>query len=156
MGIVCSKAAFKDAIENSYTIAAFNFFNFDMLYAILEAAKEEDSPVVIQISKGGRSFIKSFPRLVQLVNLYCEDYNIPIIFNHDHCSSIEDAKYAIDCGMKSVMFDGSHLPYEDNIKLTREITQYAHKHDAVIEAELGCIAGFEDTVFSESTVFTDP
>lgn len=156
MGLVCAKDALRDALKNRYTLTAFNFFNFDMLRAILDGAEAEQSPVIVQISMGGRAFMKSFPRLVQLVNLYCEDYSVPIVFNHDHCPTIEDARYAVDCGMKSVMFDGSHLPFAENVRLTREITDYAHARGAAVEAELGAIAGFEDTIFSESTVFTDP
>lgn len=156
MALVDMCPLLKDALQQHYTVGAFNFFNFDMLHAILQAAEEEQSPVIIQLCMSTHDYMKNFSRLVSLVKQYCEDYSIPIALNHDHCPTLKDAKFAIDCGFPSVMFDGSHMSFEDNVKATKEIVAYAHRHGACVEAELGCVPGFEDMVFSENAVLTDP
>lgn len=156
MALVGMAPLLKDALQQNYTVGAFNFFNFDMLHAILQAAEEEQSPVIIQLCMSTHGYMKNFSRFVSLVKQYCEDYSIPIALNHDHCPTLEDAKFAIDCGFPSVMFDGSHMSFEENVKATKEIVAYAHNHGACVEAELGCVPGFEDMVFAESAVLTDP
>lgn len=156
MGIVNENELLHDAMEHGYTLAAFNFFNFDMLRAILEAAEEERSPVIIQLCMGGRAYMKSLSRFAELVERYCRDYSIPIGFNHDHCPTVEDARAAIDAGIPAVMFDGSHLPFEENVRQTGQIVAYAHQRGVTVEAELGCLPGFEDMTFAEKAVLTDP
>lgn len=156
MALVRMKELLQDALEKHYTVGAFNFFDLNMLYAIMEAAKAEDSPVIVQICMGGRNYMKSFPRMVRIVKEYCSDYGIPTVLNHDHCPTVEEAMYAIDCGIDSVMFDGSALSFEDNVRQTKRIVAYAHGRGAAVEAELGCLPGFEDMVFAETAVLTDP
>lgn len=156
MGLVTMKQLLSHAQKGAYTVAAFNFFNFDMLYAILEAAEAEISPVIVQISKKAHGTMRDFNRFVDLSKKYCEGYSVPIALNHDHCLTLEEAAAMVDAGFGSVMFDGSRLPFEENISQTKAIVRYAHARGATVEAELGKIPGFEDTVFSKDAEYTSP
>ena len=156
MALVTMKRLFDHAMKEKYTVGAYNVFNLDTLVAVLQAAEKEDSPVIVQLSMGSREYQPYFETFVRCVKLYAEAVHVPVGLNHDHCKTVEIAKEAIDYGIPSVMFDGSHLPFEENVASTREIVRYAHECGAWVEAELGKMAGFEDEVFAESTQFTDP
>ena len=147
---------FRHAMEEGYIVGAYNVFNLDTLIAVLRAAEREDSPVIVQLSMGSRKYQPYFSTFVQCVRLYAEAVSVPVGLNHDHCKAPENAIEAVDMGLPSVMFDGSHLSIEENIRHTREIAEYAHAHGVWVEAELGRMAGFEDDVFADSTQFTDP
>ena len=156
MALVTMKRLFDHAMKEKYTVGAYNVFNLDTLVAVLQAAEKEDSPVIVKLSMGSRKYQPYFETFVRCVKLYAEAVHVPVGLNHDHCKTVENAKEAIDYGIPSVMFDGSHLPFEENVASTREIVRYAHECGAWVEAELGKMAGFEDEVFAESTQFTDP
>jgi fructose-bisphosphate aldolase, class II len=154
--LIHPKDLFSDCLKRNYMIAAFNVFNLDSATAVLEAAAKEYSPVILQISMGTRKYTASLPLFIDVLRLCTNNYNIPVILHHDHCPSVEASKEAIDMGIPSVMYDGSHLSFEENVESTREITDYAHKRGIWVEAELGSIPGFEDETFSDKAVFTDP
>lgn len=156
MALVPMKDLLGHAQKEAYTVAAFNFYNFDMLHAVLEAAEAEQSPVIVQISTKAHGYMRNLDRFVAFSKECCNDYSIPVALNHDHCITVEDAIAMVDAGFDSVMFDGSHLPLEDNITQTKAFVQYAHRHGTTVEAELGKIPGFEDDVFSQNTEFTSP
>ena len=156
MALVKMARLMEDALEKKYTVGAYNIFNIETLSAVLEAAEEEDSPLILQVSMGARRHQYNLECFIESVKLYAEAVKIPVAINHDHCMNLEAAKSAVDMGLSSVMFDGSHLEYEENIKQTKRIVEYAHKKDVWVEAELGSIPGMEDDAFSENTVFTDP
>lgn len=124
--------------------------------AVMEAAKAQASPAIIQVSMGARKYVKHFHRYVDMIVRMAQEYDVPFFVQHDHCSSMEACKEAIAAGCQAVMFDGSQLPYEENVERTREVAAYAHGHGVWVEAELGRLPGFEDLVFSEKAVFTDP
>ena len=154
--LVQPRDLFPGCLKENYMIGAFNVFNLDTATAVLEAAAGEHSPAILQVSMGARRYAASLPLFIEVLRLCIEHYDVPVILHHDHCPSVEACKEAIDMGFPSVMFDGSHLPFEENVKATREVTAYAHKRNRWVEAELGSIPGFEDEVFSDKAVFTDP
>jgi fructose-bisphosphate aldolase class II len=156
MALVDMGRLMDDALKKKYTIGAYNVFNLDTISAVLEAAEEENSPVILQMSMGSRKYQYNVPRFVEVIKLYAQAAEVPVSINHDHCLKTEDAKSAVDLGFLSVMFDGSHLDYETNINRTREIADYAHSKGVWVEAELGSLPGMEDEVFSENAAFTDP
>ncbi len=156
MCLVTMKQLFQHALIEKYTVGAFNVFNIDTLTAVLQAAEQENSPVIIQVSMGSRNYQRYFQAFVEAVKLYAQAVNVPVGLNHDHCQTVQNAIEAIDYGIPSVMFDGSHETLEDNIMHTRAVVEYAHAHHCWVEAELGKLPGFEDDVFSDSAAFTDP
>lgn len=153
--LVNSKKIFQDALKNNYALGAFNFVNMEVLQGILEAAVEENSPVIVQCSTGaikyaGNSYLKG------MVLSATKDLNIPVIWNLDHGKTYEDCVNAIDLGFTNVMIDASHLSYEDNIALTKKVVEYAHSKNVTVEAELGVLAGVEEDVSANAHVYTDP
>ncbi|MBS6645763.1 MAG: class II fructose-bisphosphate aldolase family protein [Clostridiaceae bacterium] len=150
------KDLYMHAEHNHYIIPACHFCEVLTLHAVLDAAKEENSPVILQIGVPNRPNFSPMPQFITYVEEVCRQYPVPVILNHDHISTVDSCRWAIDNGFLSVMFDGSHLPFEENIDKTKEITEYAHSRGACVEAELGSIPGFEDLVFSENSVFTEP
>ena len=156
MALVDMNALFRYAMKGQYTVGAYNVFNLDTLIAVLQAAEAENSPVIVQVSMGCRKYQTDFSTFVQCVKLYADKAQVPVGFNHDHCISVDHAKEAIDYGIPSVMFDGSHLSFDENVQATCKIVKYAHSKGASVEAELGKMAGFEDDVFADSTEFTRP
>ena len=153
--LVNSKEIFQDALKNNYALGAFNFVNMEVLQGILEAAVEENSPVIVQCSTGaikyaGNSYLKG------MVLSATKDLNIPVIWNLDHGKTYEDCVNAIDLGFTNVMIDASHLSYEDNIALTKKVVEYAHSKNVTVEAELGVLAGVEEDVSANAHVYTDP
>jgi fructose-1,6-bisphosphate aldolase, class II len=136
---------FKKAYEGGYAIGAFNVNNMETVQGIVEAAKETNAPLILQVSSGARKYAKH-TYLVHLVQAAIEDSGLPIALHLDHGDSFELCKSCIDGGFTSVMIDASHHSFEDNIALTRKVVEYAHDHGVSVEAELGRLAGIEDDV----------
>ncbi|MEA5018594.1 MAG: class II fructose-1,6-bisphosphate aldolase [Erysipelotrichaceae bacterium] len=157
MPLVNSKEMFKKAYEGGYAIGAFNVNNMEIVQAITEAAKEANSPVILQVSAGARKYAKH-AYLVKLVQAALEDTDIPIVLHLDHGDTFELCKACIDGGFTSVMFDGSAHSFEENVALTKKVVDYAHQFGVTVEGELGKLAGIEDdvNVSEENAQFTDP
>ena len=145
MPLVTTKEMFKKAYEGGYAIGAFNVNNMETVQGIVEAAKETNAPLILQVSSGARKYAKH-TYLVHLVQAAIEDSSLPIALHLDHGDSFELCKSCIDGGFTSVMIDASHHSFEDNIALTRKVVEYAHDHGVSVEAELGRLAGIEDDV----------
>jgi fructose-bisphosphate aldolase class II len=160
LGLVNSRELFKKAIEGKYAIPAFNFNNMEQLQAIISACVETKSPVILQVSSGARKYANQtlLRYMAQGAVEYAKElgYAIPIVLHLDHGNSFELCKDCIDMGFSSVMIDGSHLPYEENVALTKKVVEYAHKYDVTVEGELGILAGVEDDVVAESHTYTRP
>ena len=162
LGLVNSKELFKKAIAGKYAIAAFNFNNLEQMQAIVSAASETNSPVILQVSSGARKYADQtlLRYLAQGAVEYAKKLTggkgIPLVLHLDHGDSFELCKDCIDSGFSSVMIDGSHLPYEENIALTKKVVEYAHQHDVTVEGELGVLAGIEDDVVAEHHTYTEP
>lgn len=157
MGLVSTKEMFKKAYERGYAIGAFNVNNMEIIQAIVEAANELKSPVILQVSSGARKYANP-TYLTKLVEAAVLESDIPIALHLDHGDTFELCKQCIDSGFTSVMIDGSHLPYEENIALTRKVVEYAHAHGVTVEGELGQLAGVEDdvNVSDEDAHYTNP
>ena len=160
LGLVNSRELFKKAIEGKYAIPAFNFNNMEQMQAIVQACVETSSPVILQVSSGARKYANQtiLRYMAQGAVEYAKELgkNIPIVLHLDHGDSFELCKSCIDMGFSSVMIDGSHLPYEENVALTRQVVEYAHAHDVTVEGELGVLAGVEDEVSAEHHTYTEP
>ena len=160
LGLVNSKELFRKAVDGGYAIPAYNFNNLEQLHAIVTACVETNSPVIIQVSKGARNYAnETMLRFMAMgaVEMAKElGTNIPIVLHLDHGDSFELCKSCIDSGFSSVMIDGSHLPYDENIALTKQVVEYAHAHDVTVEGELGVLAGIEDDVVAEESTYTQP
>jgi len=160
LGLVNSKELFKKAIEGKYAIPAFNFNNMEQMQAIIAACVETKSPVILQVSSGARKYANQtlLRYMAQGAVEYAKElgYAIPIVLHLDHGDSFELCKSCIDYGFSSVMIDGSHLSYEENIALTKKVVEYAHAHDVTVEGELGVLAGVEDEVSAEHHTYTEP
>ncbi|MGB4571070.1 MAG: class II fructose-1,6-bisphosphate aldolase [Tepidanaerobacteraceae bacterium] len=157
MPLVTSKEMFKKAYEGKYAIGAFNVNNMEIIQAIVEAAKEEKSPLILQVSAGARKYAKPV-YLRKLVEAAIEDTDLPIVLHLDHGEDFEICKACIDDGFTSVMIDGSKYPFEENVRLTKQVVDYAHERGVVVEAELGRLAGIEDAVkvSEKDAILTDP
>ena len=149
MALVTTTEMFKKAYEGGYAVGAFNVNNMEIVQAITEAADELRSPIILQCSAGARKYAKH-SYLVHLVQAAIEETNIPIALHLDHGADFEICKQCIDGGFTSVMIDGSHLPYEENIELSKRVADYAHERGCVVEGELGTLAGIEDDVVVEA------
>src|SRR5690554_4224069 len=160
LGLVNSKELFKKAIEGGYAIPAFNFNNLEQLQAIVSACVETKSPVIMQVSSGARKYANQtlLRYMAQGAVEYAKElgYEIPIVLHLDHGDSFETCKECIDNGFSSVMIDGSHFPYEENVALTKKVVEYAHKYGVTVEGELGVLAGVEDDVVAEHSTYTQP
>lgn len=160
LGLVNSRELFKKAIEGGYAIPAFNFNNLEQLQAIISACVETKSPVILQVSSGARKYANQtlLRYMAQGAVEYAKElgYAIPIVLHLDHGDSLELCKSCIEYGFSSVMIDGSHLPYEENIALTKSVVDYAHQFDVTVEGELGVLAGIEDDVQAEHHTYTEP
>ncbi|KGM98108.1 fructose-bisphosphate aldolase [Clostridium novyi A str. 4552] len=155
MALVTTKEMFKKAYEGNYAIGAFNMNNMEILQGIVEAAKAQKSPVIIQVSKGALNY--AGPKYVRaLVEAAAEDSGVDMALHLDHGPDLETIKVCVENGFTSVMFDGSHLDYEENVRKTKEVVDYAHAHGVVVEAELGVLAGIEEDVKSDVHVYTEP
>jgi fructose-bisphosphate aldolase class II len=146
---------FQDAYAGGYAIGAFNVNNMEIVQGITEAAKEEDAPLILQVSAGARKYAKHV-YLMKLIDAALEDTDLPICVHLDHGPDFETCKSCIDGGFTSVMIDGSSHPFEENIAVTRKVVEYAHDHGVVVEGELGQLAGIEDDVNVEQHSYTDP
>ncbi|EFI70963.1 MULTISPECIES: class II fructose-bisphosphate aldolase [Segatella] len=161
LGLVNTREMFKRAIKGGWAVPAFNFNNLEQLQAIVKASSELKSPVIIQVSKGARNYANStlLRYLAEGAVAYAKELgcNHPEIALHlDHGSSFELCKDCIDLGFSSVMIDGSALPYEENVALTKKVVDYAHQFDVTVEGELGVLAGVEDDVVAEESHYTKP
>ncbi len=160
IGFVNTREMFKHAMENGYGIPAYNFNNMEQLQAIVMACVESRSPVILQVSKGARKYANQ--TLLRYMAEGAVEYmkelggNIPMALHLDHGDSFELCKSCVDMGFSSVMYDGSHHPYEENIKITKQVVEYAHQIDVTVEAELGVLAGIEEHVSSEKSHYTKP
>ncbi len=157
MALVTTKEMFKKAYEGGYAIGAFNINNMEIIQAITEAAAAEKSPVILQVSAGARKYAKH-AYLLALAKAAIEDAGVDLALHLDHGADFEICKSCIDGGFTSVMIDGSHHSFEDNIELTRRVVEYAHERGAVVEGELGRLAGVEDDVkvSAEDSSYTRP
>jgi len=157
MPLVSTTDMFKKAYEGDYAIGAFNVNNMEIVQGIVDAAKEEQSPLILQVSAGARKYAKHI-YLVKLVEAALEDTGLPIALHLDHGDDFEICKSCIDGGFTSVMIDGSKHDFETNVALTKKVVEYAHAHGVVVEGELGRLAGVEDdvNVSEKDALFTDP
>ena len=161
LGLVNTREMFKRAIAGGYAIPAFNFNNMEQLQAIIKASSELRSPVILQVSKGARNYANQtlLRYMAQGAVAYAKELGCehPEIALHlDHGDSFELCKSCVDFGFSSVMIDGSSLPYEENVALTKKVVEYAHQFDVTVEGELGVLAGVEDEVSSEVSHYTKP
>lgn len=157
MALVTTKEMFAKALKSDYAIGAFNVNNMEIIQGIVEAAKIERSPLILQVSAGARKYAKP-AYLLKLVEAAILDTGLDIALHLDHGEDFEICKKCVDDGFTSVMIDGSKHPFEENIRITKEVVDYAHAHGVVVEAELGKLAGVEDNikVDARSATFTDP
>jgi fructose-bisphosphate aldolase class II len=158
--LVNSRELFREAIKGGYAIPAFNFNNLEQLQAIISACVETKSPVILQVSKGARKYANQtlLQYLAKGAVEYAKElgYPIPIVLHLDHGDSFETCKSCIESGFSSVMIDGSHFTYQENVRLTRQVVDFAHQFDVTVEGELGVLAGIEDEVSAEHSSYTRP
>ena len=158
MALVTTKEMFEKAMQGKYAIGAFNVNNMELIQGIVDAAEEQNSPVILQASSSAIKYA-GIDYLMAMVKVAAEKYpNIPIAIHLDHGPDFETCKMCVDAGFTSVMFDGSKYDFEENIRLTKEVVDYAHAHGVVVEAELGKLAGIEDdvNVSADDAIYTDP
>ena len=157
MPFVTSTEMFKKAYEGGYAIGAFNVNNMEIIQGITEAAKEQNAPLILQVSSGARKYA-NHTYLLKLVEAAIIETDLPICLHLDHGDTFELCKSCIDGGFTSVMIDGSHHAYEDNVALTKKVVEYAHDHGVVVEGELGRLEGVEDDVkvAAGEGSYTDP
>ena len=160
IGLVNTKDMFAKAMAGKYAIPAYNFNNMEQMQAIIQACVETKSPVILQVSKGARAYADKFilRNMARGAVEYAHELgcDIPIVLHLDHGPSFEVAKDCIDNGFSSVMIDGSHLPYEENVALTKQVCDYAHQFGVTVEGELGVLAGVEDDVVAAESHYTKP
>lgn len=161
LGFVNTREMFRKAMEGGYAVPAYNFNNMEQLQAILTACVQSRSPVILQISKGARDYANStllrwMGRGAMEMLKEMKEGPVPVALHLDHGDTFELCKSCIDSGFSSVMIDGSSKSYEDNVKLTKQVVEYAHAHDVTVEGELGVLAGIEDEVSHEHSNYTDP
>ncbi|MEE1113120.1 MAG: class II fructose-bisphosphate aldolase [Bacteroidales bacterium] len=158
LGLVNSREIFAKAMQGGYAIPAFNFNNMEQLQAIIQACVAQKSPVILQVSQGARKYANQtmLRYMAQGAVEYAKELGceIPIVLHLDHGDSFEICKSCIEYGFSSVMIDGSHLPYEENVALTKKVVDYAHQYDVTVEGELGVLAGVEDEVSAENSTYT--
>ncbi len=160
LGLVNTREMFAKAVKGGYAVPAYNFNNMEQLQAIIMACVETKSPVILQVSKGARDYanINLLRNMARGATEYAHElgYDIPIVLHLDHGDSFETCKECIDNGFSSVMIDGSSLPYEQNIAVTKKVVEYAHQFDVTVEGELGVLAGIEDEVSAAVSHYTQP
>lgn len=157
MALITSKGIFAKALTKDYAVGAFNVNNMEIIQGIVDAAKEENAPIILQVSAGARKYARP-AYLLKLVEAAIEDSGLDIVLHLDHGEDYDICKKCVDDGFTSVMIDGSKHAFEENIALTKQVVEYAHSKGAVVEAELGKLAGVEDNikVDARSATFTDP
>lgn len=160
LGFVNTKEMFAKAMKEGYAVPAYNFNNMEQLQAIITACTESRSPVILQVSKGARNYADAtllrYMGRGAIEMMKTLGNPVPVALHLDHGDSFELCKDCIDSGFSSVMIDGSALPYEENVALTKKVVEYAHKFDVTVEGELGVLAGIEDEVAAEHHTYTDP
>lgn len=161
IGLVNTREMFAKAVDGGYAIPAFNFNNMEQLQAIIMAVAETKSPVILQVSKGARNYANQtlLRYMAEGAVEYAKELGLKhpqIVLHLDHGDSLELCKSCIELGFSSVMIDGSHLPYDENVALTKSVVEYAHKYDVTVEGELGVLAGVEDEVSAEHHTYTQP
>ena len=155
MALVTSTEMFRKAYDGGYAIGAFNVNNMEIIQGIVEAGRENNAPLILQVSKGARAYANPI-YLKKLVEAAVEDTGLPICLHLDHGDSFETCKSCVDGGFTSVMIDASAKSFEENIAITKEVVKYAHDHGVVVEAELGTLAGIEDEVSHAVGSYTRP
>jgi fructose-bisphosphate aldolase class II len=160
LGLVNTREMFKKAMEGGYAIPAYNFNNMEQLQAIILGCAESKSPVILQVSKGAREYANQtllrYMAMGAMGMLQEMGSHIPVALHLDHGDSFDLCKSCVEFGFSSVMIDGSHLSYEGNITLTKQVVDFAHQHDVTVEGELGVLAGIEEHVSAEKSHYTDP
>lgn len=161
LGLVNTREMFAKAVKGGYAIPAFNFNNMEQLQAIIKAAVSTKSPVIVQVSKGARQYANQtlLRYMAEGAVAYAKELGCAkpeIVLHLDHGDTFETCKSCIDMGFSSVMIDGSHLPYDENVALTKRVVEYAHQFDVTVEGELGVLAGVEDEVSSDHHTYTEP
>ncbi|AMV73179.1 class II fructose-1,6-bisphosphate aldolase [Desulfuromonas carbonis] len=160
LGLVNTREMFRRAVGGGYAIPAYNFNNLEQLQAIITACAETASPVIVQVSKGARDYANQtmlrFMAMGAVQMAREQGSHIPIALHLDHGDTFEVCKSCVDSGFSSVMIDGSHLPFAENVALTRQVVEYAHRFDVTVEGELGVLAGIEDEVSAEHSTYTKP
>ncbi|MBO7218976.1 MAG: class II fructose-1,6-bisphosphate aldolase [Clostridia bacterium] len=148
---------FENALKGKYAVGAFNFVNMEVLKSILDTAEKEKSPVIVQCSTGAIKYA-GLDMLVSMCRTLAKDMTVPVCLNLDHGKTFEECKACIDAGFTNVMIDASGLPYDENVALTRQVVEYAHKHNVTVEAEIGVLAGVEDEVShsEDDAKYTNP
>ena len=157
MSLVTTKNMFEKSINEKFAIGAFNINNMEFVQGIMDAAAEENSPVILQTSSSAIKYAR-IPYLKKMIEAGLEEHDIPVVLHLDHGPDFETCKLCVDNGYTSVMFDGSKYDFEQNIELTKQVVDYAHEHGVVVEAELGKLAGVEDdvNVSANDAMYTDP
>ena len=155
MPLVSPKEMFRKAYAGGYAIGAFNVNNMEIVQGIIQAGKEEKAPLILQVSAGARKYAGQI-YIIKLMEAALLEADLPVVLHLDHGPNFELCKDVIDGGFTSVMYDGSHLPYEENIKETQKVVAYAHARGVWVEAELGRLAGVEEDVSSDEHIYTDP
>ena len=157
MAIVNTREMFKKAYQGGYAIGAFNINNMEIIQAVVDAAAELKSPVILQVSSSALAYARA-GYLIAMVEAAVKETGVDLALHLDHGPDFETCKMCVDCGFSSVMIDASSLPFEQNAELTAKVVEYAHKYDVTVEAELGRLAGVEDdvNVSSEHAFYTDP
>ena len=157
MPLVTTKEMFEKSMKEKFAIGAFNINNMEFIQAITDAANEAKSPVILQVSSSAIKYAR-LPYLMKMVEAAVETTEIPIALHLDHGPDFETCKMCIDAGFTSVMIDGSKYDFETNVKMTKEVVDYAHSKGVVVEAELGKLAGVEDdvNVSEDDARYTDP
>jgi fructose-bisphosphate aldolase class II len=167
LGLVNTREMFARAVDGGFAVPAYNFNNMEQLQAILQACVETKSPVILQVSKGARKYANQtlLRYMAQGAVAFAKEYSkevhgddrgVPIALNLDHGDSFELCQDCIEMGFSNVMIDGSHLPYEENVELTKKVVDFAHERDVTVEGELGVLAGVEDEVSAEEHTYTQP
>ena len=157
MALVTTTEMFKKAMQENYAIGAFNINNMEFVQAIMDAAAEQNSPLILQTSSSAIKYAR-IPYLKKMIEAGLEEHDIPVALHLDHGPDFETCKMCIDNGYTSVMIDGSKYDYEENVRLTRQVVDYAHAHGVVVEAEIGRLAGVEDevNVADNDALYTNP
>lgn len=157
MSLVTTKNMFEKSIAEKFAVGAFNINNMEFVQGIMDAAAEENAPVILQTSSSAIKYAR-IPYLKKMIEAGLEEHDIPVALHLDHGPDFETCKLCVDSGYTSVMFDGSKYDFEKNIELTKQVVDYAHEHGVVVEAELGKLAGVEDdvNVAENDAMYTDP
>ncbi len=155
MPLTNPKSMFDRAYAEGYAVGAFNVNNMEIIQGIMQAGAAENAPLILQVSAGARKYAGQ-GYIVKLIEAGLQESDLPVVLHLDHGADFDICKACVDGGFTSVMIDGSHLPFEENIALTRRVVEYAHEHGVWVEAELGRLAGVEEDVVAEKSVYTEP